>query len=246
MSLSTPNKSIKAVLFDKDGTLVDFNGTWHALYEKLALEVSGGDQAEAHRLLEIGGYDAATGRFVAGSELAAGTTPRIVRLWMPDADTHTIERWSARLDRAFIEEGPLAAVPVAGLNETIDALERKGIAMAVVTNDLEKAAHNTMVRFGLRDKFIAVLGYDSVPDPKPQAGPVLKFCRDHGFLPAEVLVIGDNGHDIEMARNADAGFAVGVLSGTGTEADFRAHGADAVLNSIADLPGWIGLDQPGN
>jgi phosphoglycolate phosphatase len=242
---STRLKGVKAVLFDKDGTLVDFNGTWHALYEKLALEVSGGDQARADRMLEIGGYDPATGRFIAGSELAAGTTPGIVQLWLPNADADTFNHWSDRLDRAFVEEGPLAAVPVSGLNETVGALERAGIGMAVVTNDLEKAAHNTMVRFGLRDKFIAVLGYDSVPDPKPQAGPVLKFCRDHGFEPAEVLVIGDNGHDIEMARNAGAGFAIGVLSGTGTKADFAAHGADAVLESIADLPGWLGISQPG-
>lgn len=245
MSSFQPAKPVKAVLFDKDGTLVDFNGTWHALYEKLALEVSGGDQAQAQQLLEIGGYDAKSGKFIAGSELAAGTTPGIVRLWLPDADEDSFGRWCNRLDRAFVEEGPLAAVPVAGLRETVEALEKAGIAMAVVTNDLEKAAHNTMVRFGLRDQFIAVLGYDSVPDPKPQAGPVLKFCRDQGFEPAEVLVIGDNGHDIEMARNAGAGYAVGVLSGTGTEADFRSHGADAVLNSIADLPGWLGISQPG-
>jgi phosphoglycolate phosphatase len=246
MTNSGPAKAVKAVLFDKDGTLVDFNGTWHALYEKLALEISGGDEEHADRLLKIGGFDPDTGGFVAGSELAAGTTPGIVRLWLPDAGAETFARWCERLDRAFIEEGPQAAIPVAGLHETIEALVRAGIALAVVTNDLEKAAHNTMVRFGLRDRFVAVLGYDSVPDPKPQAGPVLKFCRDHGFLPGEVLVIGDNGHDIEMARNAGAGFAIGVLSGTGAEADFLAHGADAVLNSIADLPGWIGIDQPGN
>ena len=242
----TGPKGVKAVLFDKDGTLVDFNGTWHALYEKLAMEVTNGDEARSAKLLEIGGYDQTTGRFIAGSELAAGTTPGIVRLWLPDADAGTFNRWSTRLDRAFVEEGPLAAVPVAGLDKTVEALEGAGIAMAVVTNDLEQAAHNTMVRFGLREKFMAVLGYDSVPDPKPQAGPVLKFCRDHGFEPAEVLVIGDNGHDIEMARNAKAGYAIGVLSGTGNEADFGAHGADAVLNSIADLPGWLGINQPGN
>lgn len=238
--MSSGKKRVKAVLFDKDGTLVDFNETWHALYEKLALEVTGGNAKEAARLLAEGGFDPATGSFVAGSELAAGTTPGIVRLWLPDADEKEYSRWCERLDRAFVEEGPLAAVPVAGLEATIETLHEAGIALGVVTNDLEEAAHNTMTRFGLRDRFVAVLGYDSVPDPKPQAGPVLKFCRDHGFAPADVLVIGDNSHDIEMARNAGAAYAVGVLSGTGSHADLSRH-ADAVLGSIADLPGWLGI-----
>lgn len=233
-------KAIKAVLFDKDGTLVDFNGTWHALYEKLALEVTGGDESKAQRLLAIGGFDSEKGSFIAGSELAAGTTPGIVRLWLPDANEADFSKWCRRLDRAFVEEGPLAAVPVKGLAETIAVLAHAGIGMAVVTNDLEEAAHNTMVRFGLRDRFLAVLGYDSVPDPKPNAGPVLKFCRDHGFSPQDVLVIGDNSHDIEMARNAGAGYAIGVLSGTGTR-DVLARDADAVLQSIADLPQWLGI-----
>ena len=234
-------KDVKAVLFDKDGTLVDFNGTWHALYEKLALDVTGGDESEAQRLLAIGGFDAERGSFIAGSELAAGTTPGIVRLWLPDANEGDFTKWCARLDRAFVEEGPLAAVPVKGLAETLATLARAGIAMAVVTNDLEEAAHNTMVRFGLRERFLAVLGYDSVPDPKPDAGPVLKFCRDHGFSPHDVLVIGDNSHDIEMARNAGAGYAIGVLSGTGTR-EALAREADAVLQSIAELPQWLGIN----
>ena len=51
---------LKAVLFDKDGTLIDFNGTWFKLYEALALEFARGDKQEAARLLEIGGYDKAT------------------------------------------------------------------------------------------------------------------------------------------------------------------------------------------
>jgi phosphoglycolate phosphatase len=177
---------------------------------------------------------------VAGSELAAGTTPGIVRLWMPDASGSEFDRWCNRLDRAFIEEGPLAAVPVAGLFETVERLHAAGIKLAVVTNDLEQAAENTLQRFGIRPLFSAVLGYDSVPDPKPAAGPVNRFCRDHDIAPRHVLVIGDNGHDIEMANNAKAGFAIGVLSGTGTARDFE-HGADVVLDSIADLPDWLGL-----
>jgi phosphoglycolate phosphatase len=230
----------KAVLFDKDGTLVDFNGTWHALYEKLALEVTGGDQAEAQKLLVKGGFNPETGSFIAGSELAAGTTPGIVRLWVPEASDPDFLKWCKRLDRAFVEEGPLAAVAVAGLEKTVAALLNAGIVLGIVTNDLEAAAENTVKRFGLRACFEAILGYDSVPNPKPAAGPVLKFCEMTGILPHEILVIGDNTHDIEMARNAGAGYAIGVLSGTGT-LDLLSKDADAVLNSIADLPGWLGL-----
>ncbi len=241
MSVST-RKSVKAILFDKDGTLIDFNETWFALYHKLATYVSGDDPAQADVLMVRGGYDPVAHTFHAGSELAAGTTPGIVRLWLPDASDAEFDAWCERLNRAFIEEGPLAAVPVKGLQETLVLLHGAGINLAVVTNDLEQAAENTIRRFGLRHLFSAVLGYDSVPDPKPAAGPVLKFCREHDCHPSEVLVIGDNSHDIEMARNAGAGYAIGVMTGTGTR-EVLSRGSDAVLNSIADLPEWLGIKR---
>ncbi len=232
--------AVKAILFDKDGTLIDFNGTWFVLYKKLATEVANHDEELAEVLLVRGGYDLATHSFLAGSELAAGTTPGIVRLWLPNATDAEFDHWCARLNLAFAEEGPLAAVPVHHLEKTLQFLHNAGIKLAVVTNDLELAAENTMRRFGVRHLFSAVLGYDSVPDPKPAAGPVLKFCREHDCDPSEVLVIGDNAHDIEMARNAGAGYAIGVMTGTGTR-EVLSHGSDAVLQSIADLPEWLGL-----
>ncbi len=232
--------TIKAILFDKDGTLIDFNGTWHALYKSLALEVAKDDDVHADHLMHIGGFSKASNSFRAGSELAAGTTPGIVRLWLPNASADDFSFWRARLDKAFIEEGPVAAVPVAGLHETINTLHAAGIMLAVVTNDLEQSAENTLVRFGIRDKFVAVLGYDSVANPKPHAEPVHKFCQENGLTPDQVLVIGDNSHDIEMARNAGAGYAIGVLTGTGTH-DVLSQDSDAVLGSIAELPAWLGI-----
>lgn len=233
-------KSIKAILFDKDGTLVDFNATWLPLYQKLALDVAEQDTEQANHLLSIGGYDHKRQTFLAGSVLAAGTTPDIVKLWVPNANDEQFNVWCTRLNLAFIDEGPSAAVPIPGLEETLNRLFDAGLMLAIVTNDLEEAAEKTMQRFGLRHLFCAILGYNSVADPKPAAGPVRKFCSDYNCEPSEVLVIGDNVHDIEMARNAAAGYAIGVLSGTGT-LEVLSKGSDAVLNSIADLPSWLGL-----
>src|SRR5258705_7066495 len=48
---------VRAVLFDKDGTLFDFNATWMPLYLETANEVAGGDKALALELLVESGYD---------------------------------------------------------------------------------------------------------------------------------------------------------------------------------------------
>jgi phosphoglycolate phosphatase len=228
----------KAILFDKDGTLVDFNGTWLALYEKLALEAAEGDSAEAARLLEIGGYDRASNSFLAGSELAAGTTDTIVRLWIDARDMKRTAFWKARMDRAFLEEGPAAAVPVPGLAATLRRLHAEGRKLAVVTNDLEAAARRTIEKFGVSHLFSVFLGYDSVKNPKPAADPVHLACKLLGVEPSETIVVGDNLHDLEMAHNAGSGAAIGVLTGTTGRAELASK-ADAVLPSIADLPQWL-------
>ena len=38
---------IKGILFDKDGTLVDFQKTWFAIGDRMALRAAGGDRARA-------------------------------------------------------------------------------------------------------------------------------------------------------------------------------------------------------
>ena len=51
-------------------------------------------------------------------------------------------------------------------------------------------------------------------------------------------MVGDNRPDLELARAGGCGLAVGVLSGTGTR-ESLAGIADAILDSVADLPGFL-------
>jgi len=52
------------------------------------------------------------------------------------------------------------------------------------------------------------------------------------------VVVGDNPHDLQMARSAGAGVAIGVLTGNSGAEDLLPL-ADAVLASVVDLPVWL-------
>ena len=60
------------------------------------------------------------------------------------------------------------------------------------------------------------------------------FRAATGLAAAEVAVVGDNLHDLEMGRAAGAGLLVGVLTGTSLREDLADH-AHHVLDSIAGL-----------
>ena len=74
---------IKGILFDKDGTLLDFNRTWLRPYQEATryLAHSVGRPALASTLMQTGGYIEATGRWMADSLLASGSNQQILEHW---------------------------------------------------------------------------------------------------------------------------------------------------------------------
>ena len=83
-----------------------------------------------------------------------------------------------------------------------------------------------------------LLGGGSPPKPKPAPDTIFAFSDLTGLKPSELAMVGDNRHDLEMARAGGTGLAVGVLSGTGTR-ESLASIADVVLDSVADLPAYL-------
>ncbi len=229
---------MRGILFDKDGTLFDFEATWLPALKRLALDAANGDEALAAALLVEGGFNPATGKIRSGSVIGAGTTALIVDLWHPGISGDARHAAMARMDATFLDHGSKASVPIDGADVVLDVLAARGFVMGVATNDVTDAAVASVEATGLGRHLRLVYGYDSVPNPKPAPDMLLAFAAAARLEPKEIIVVGDNAHDLVMAKTGGAGLAVGVTSGNSAKADLEAL-ADVVLPSIRELPGWL-------
>ena len=231
--------SYRGILFDKDGTLLDFNRTWLPIYLHAANEFAAGDENLAGQLLSQHGFDPERQRFIGGSLLAAGNNHQIAEAWAVHLrQPGQSAAISIRLNEIFRVQGALQATPVERLAVTLRQLKQSGMSLGVATADSHQGIINTLQAFDVLQEFDFLAGYDSGHGVKPDAGMVLAFCRQMGLSPAEVVVVGDNRHDIEMGRNAGVGLCIGVLTGTSERGELETI-ADAVLDDIASLPGYL-------
>ena len=227
-------RAIRGVLFDKDGTLINFSRTWAPALREAALFTSRGDESLADQLLVAGGCDPATGEVAGGSLLAGGTNRDLAEAWSAEVDGWDLDHLTRNLDEIFTRLGVPHAEALADLPSLFGALVARGLTLGVATSDCALSAQLTLERFEALEPVAFLSGYDSGHGSKPGPGQALAFCAACGLEPSEIAVVGDNYHDLEMAANAGAGLKIAVLCGTGTR-DQLAPLADVVIGSIAEI-----------
>ena len=226
--------TIKAILFDKDGTLIDVTRTWVPAYREVLSELFGSDAGRVEELLIAAGYDPAKGGFRAGSTLAGGTTRELIDIWWPGLDAHTILEKIHLLDVEYRDVALKHLKPLMPLEPILMSLRNAHYRLGVATNDTPSSAASHLHELGVSGIFDMIVGADTVMAPKPAGDMVRAFAEGVRVKPGEVAMVGDNPHDMEEARNGAAGLAIGVLSGNSGHGDLD-HLADHVIPSIAHL-----------
>lgn len=225
---------IRGIVFDKDGTLLDFKATWGPVYRATALIVARGNIDIANRLLADNGHEILTDTVKSGSLLASGTNREIAEAWHKVIPEQDVDAMADLIDSIGQVAGAYTATAVPDLQQTITRFKNRGFKIGLATSDSEASARATLGRFDVLHKFDFICGYDSGFGIKPGPGMIHGFLETTGCKATEICVVGDNAHDMDMATAARVALRVGVLTGTSSRSEL-APIADHVLPSIAEL-----------
>ena len=230
--------TIRGVLFDKDGTLIDVNGTWVPIYRQMLCEQFDIKPAEANGMMERVGYNPDTEGFHANSILAAGTTRQLIEYWWPNLDEAGALEKVRMIDVDYAPLSKSLLKPLMPLAPLLRELKQMKLHVGLATNDSHYSACNHLNHLGVFELFDEVIAADTVQTPKPSGEMIRKFAFTVGLSSSEIAMVGDNAHDMEEARNGGAGLAIAVLTGNAGHEDI-AHLADYTLHSIAELPALL-------
>ena len=225
---------IRGVIFDKDGTLFDFQSTWGIWTAQILVRIAGSDGVLLGQLARALGYDTEARRVQPGSVIVAGTPMEIAAVihgYMPAMSQTQIFDWLNK------EAETAPQVLVTDLHRLTAELRRINLGLCVMTNDAENPARAHLASVEALDLFDFVIGSDSGFGAKPDAAPLLALADKMDIPAAACVMVGDSNHDLHAGRAAGMR-VVAVLTGLAKVAEL-APLADAVLPDVSYLPAWI-------
>ena len=125
-----------------------------------------------------------------------------------------------------------------GIVELLEALRAQGIRCGVMTNKVERFAHEVLKGLGLHAYFDVIVGSDTEGSAmKPDPAGLLLAAQKLGLDPSACCYAGDDYRDIAAAQRVPMPVA---LVGWGYCADsLQGSGADYVAKTPQDLLAWV-------
>ena len=219
--------SVKAVLFDLDGTLVDtapdLGGALNLLlrrYDKAELPLS-----RSRPLVSMG----ARGML----EIGFGLKP--MHTEYEAMKTEYLQLYEANLCRA--------TRLFDGMDDLLCALEKRAIPWGIVTNKHSRFTLPLLAALNLDGRAQCIISGDSVPQPKPHPSGLLAAAERLNMAPsADIVYVGDDERDIQAALAATMTPIVARYGYLGNGNPPAKWGANLYIDSPLELLQTLAID----
>ncbi|QYR20969.1 HAD family hydrolase [Paenibacillus sp. sptzw28] len=219
--------AVTGILFDKDGTLLDFVSMWGCWSEHVLNGFKQRLAALGLQLSMTGGHSSLWGTFHSkdgtivdydrNGPLAMGTMEELhaLLIWQGyrsglswSAAKELVHACSAAANEELKRVRP--ARPITGVEALLKACRAQRIPLGVVTADETAAAEMHLDWLGFRHYFAAVVGTDQVERGKPFPDMMELVCRKLSIECREAAVIGDTNGDMRMGKAAGAKLCIAL------------------------------------
>ncbi len=207
------------VVFDLDGTLVDTAPDLCAAMN-YALQKLGRPTVPAEIARDMAGQGARK-LIEKGLKVSGDAPAELVEAGLP----HFLSFYAGHIaDESRIFPGVEAA---------LDALAAAGCRLAICTNKPVALSIALVAAVGWDGRFVANLGFDSVPSPKPDPAHLFATIAAAGGDPATTAYVGDSITDTMTARAA--GVPVVAVSFGFSDRPVTELGADVIIDHYDEL-----------
>ncbi|OZI45384.1 HAD family hydrolase [Bordetella genomosp. 5] len=207
------------VVFDWDGTLMD---STHSIVAAIQ---------NACRDLDLPVPTASAASWVIGLSLESA-----LRRAVPELTPALLPRFLERYRIHYLLRDPELRL-FDGARELLTDLANQNVRLAVATGKSRVGLDRVLAATGLRHMFDATRTADETFS-KPHPEMLHQLMRELVAEPADMLMIGDTSHDLQMAVNAGV-HGLGVSYGAHPISDLEGCAPQAVVDSVAAMSAWL-------
>ena len=215
--------TVKSVMFDLDGTLIDSVPVYYRLMESI-LRVVGLPPVSKPVVAEF----MIRGRDALELVIPADMADRKEELIEKCITVGRMMSWNMFRDEVEV---------IQGVKKLFSVIGRKKIPMGVVTST-ERAniqrKLTPLARQGIKAALASVIAIEDAPRRKPAPDPLIVCADQLAIPPRDCLYVGDSRVDIQAGRAAGM-LTVGVLTGLDDRETLERESPAIILDSVADL-----------
>jgi HAD superfamily hydrolase (TIGR01549 family) len=186
-------KAIKAIVWDLDGTLIDFKIDYMRSRKK-AIQI-------------LKQYNVPKNILTAKSSILENVNHAKKFFEASSFSNKKIKKIVTKIDKEIIKiehEAALEAKIITGIDKVLEFAQSKNLKQAIFTFNTKKNTLISLKQAKIYQYFDFIVGRDNIENLKPHPDHLYSICEKLNVNPNEILVIGDTNRDIEAAINIGA------------------------------------------